>query len=95
VLKEYTQKQCGRIDDRLLPSLHTGRHEGVPGMSIDEFINEQRLKAVGVSVGGSKRQDGDENFGPLNFLPFVGYNRDFPGKPGLLFTVMCFISRIH
>ena len=26
---------------------------------------------------------------------FIGYNRDFPGKPGLLFAVMRFISGIH
>jgi len=64
-------------------------------MSIDEFIDEQGLKAVGVLVGGPKRQDRDKRFGPLNFLPFVGYNRDFPGKPGLLFAVMRFISGIH
>jgi len=64
-------------------------------MSIDKFIDEQSLKTVGVSVGGSKRQDGDERFGPLNFFPFVGYNRDFTGKPGLLFAVMRFISGIH
>jgi hypothetical protein len=95
VLDEYTQKQCGRIEAGLLPSLHTGRHEGVPGMSIDEFIDEQGLNTVGVFVSGSKRQDGDERFGPLNFMPFVGYNRDFPGKPALLFAVMRFISRIH
>ena len=94
-LEEYTQKQCGRIEARLLPSLHTGCHEGIPGMSVDEFIDEQGLKTVGVSVSGSKRQDGDERFGPLNFLPFVDYNRDVPGKPGLLFAVMRFISRIH
>jgi len=43
-------------------------------MSIDEFIDKQRLKMVGVLVGGSKRQDGDGRFGPLNFLPFIGYN---------------------
>jgi hypothetical protein len=64
-------------------------------MSVDKFIDEQGLKTVGISVNGSKRQGGDERFGPLNFLPFVGYNRNFPRKPGLLFTVMRFISRIH
>jgi hypothetical protein len=56
-------------------------------MSVDKFIDEQGLKMVGVSVGGSKSQGGDERFGPLNFLPFVGYNRDLPRKPGLLFTL--------
>jgi hypothetical protein len=66
--KDYTQKQCGRIEARLLPSLYAGCHEGIPGMSIDEFIDEQGLKTVGVSVGGSKSQGGDERFGPLNFL---------------------------
>jgi len=64
-------------------------------MSMDEFVDEQGLKTVGVLVGGSKRQDRDETFGPLNFLPVGGYNRDFPGEPGLLFAVMRFISRIH
>ena len=64
-------------------------------MSIYEFINEQGLKMVGVLVGCSKRQDGDERSGPLNFFPFVGYDRDFPGKPGLFFAVMRFISHIH
>ena len=64
-------------------------------MSIDKFIDEQGLKTMGVFVSRSKRQDGDERFGPLNFLPFVGYNRDFPGKPGLLFAVMRLISGIH
>ena len=64
-------------------------------MSIDEFIDKKGLKTIGVSVGGSKRQDGDERFGPLNFFPFRGYNRDFPGKTGLLFSVVRFISRIH
>ena len=39
-LEEYTQKQCGRIQARLLPSLHTGCHEGIPGMSVDEFIDK-------------------------------------------------------
>ena len=95
MLEEYTQKQCGRIKARLLPSLQTGRHEGIPGMSVDEFIDEQGLKMVDVLVSGPKRQDGDERFGPLNFLPFIGYNQDFPGKPGLLFAVMRFISGIH
>ena len=95
MLDEYTQKQCSRIEAGLLPCLHTGCHEGIPGMSIDEFIDEQGLKTVGILVGGSKRQDRDERFGPLNFLPFVGYNRDFSGKPGLLFAVMRFISGIH
>jgi len=95
VLEEYTQKQCGRTEATLLPSMHTGCHEGIPGMSIDEFIDEQGLKTVGVSVGCSKRKNGDERFGPLNFLPFVGYNRGLPGKSGLLFAVMRFISRIH
>jgi hypothetical protein len=64
-------------------------------MSVDEFIDEQGLKTGSVLVGGPKRQDGDERFDPLNFLPFVGYNRDFPGKPGLLFAVMRFISGIR
>jgi len=64
-------------------------------MSIDEFVDEQGLKMVGELVGGSKRQDGDERFGPLNFLPVCGYNRDFPGQPGLLFAIMRFISGIH
>jgi len=95
VLEEYTQKQCGRIEAGLLPSLHTGCHEDIPGMSVDKFIDEQGLKTVGVLVGGPKRQDGDERFGPLNFLPFVSYNRNFPGKSGLLFAVMRLISGIH
>ena len=94
-LEDYTQKQCGGIEARLLPSLHTGCHEGIPGMAIDEFIDEQGFKTVGVLVSGPKRQDGDERFSPLNFLPFVGYNRDLPGKSGLLFAVMGFISGIH
>jgi len=64
-------------------------------MSVDEFIDKQGLKTVGVLVGSPKRQDGDERFGPLNFLPFVGYDRDFPGKPRLLFAVMRLISGIH
>ena len=64
-------------------------------MSIDKFIDEQGLKTMGVFVSRSKRQDGDERFGPLNFLPFIGYNRDLSGKPGLLFAVMRFISGIH
>ena len=95
MLEKYPQKQCGRIEARLLPSLQTGRQEGIPGMSVDEFIDEQGLKMVDVLVSGPKRQDGDDRFGPLNFLPFIGYNRDFPGKPGLLFAVMRFISGIH
>ena len=78
-----------------MPSLHTRCHEGIPGMSVDKFIDKQGFKTVGVLVGSPKRQDGDERFGPLNFLPFVGYNRDFPGKPGLLFAVMRFISGIY
>ena len=64
-------------------------------MSVDEFIDEQGLETVGVLVSGPKRQNRDERFGPLNFLPFVGYNRDFSGKPRLLFPVMRFISGIH
>jgi hypothetical protein len=64
-------------------------------MSVDEFIDEQGFKTVGVLVGGPKRQNRDERLRPLNFLLFVGYNRDFPGKPGLLFAVMRFISGIH
>ena len=95
MLEEYTQKQCGRIEARLFPSLQTGCHKGIPGMSVDEFIDEQGLEMVGVLVSGPKRQDGYERFGPLNFLPFIGYNRVFPGKPGLLFAVMYFISGIH
>jgi len=64
-------------------------------MSVDKFIDEQGLKTVGVLVSGPKRQDGDERFSPLNFSPFVVYNRDLPGKSRLLFAVMRFISRIH
>ena len=91
----YIQKQYSRIEARLLPSVHTGCHEGIPGISVDQFINEQTLKTDDVLVGSPKRQDGDERFGPLNFSPFVGYNRDFPRKAGLLFAVMHFISEIH
>jgi len=79
----------------LLPPFYTGCHEGIPGMSIDEVVDEQGLKTVGVLVGGSKRQDWDETFGPLNFLPFVGHNQDFPGKPGFLFAVLRLVSGIH
>ena len=57
VLEEYTQKQCGRMEAGLLPPFYTGCHEGIPGMSIDEVVDEQGLKTVGVLVGGSKRQD--------------------------------------
>ena len=64
-------------------------------MSIDKFIDEQGLKTVGVLVSSPKRQDGDERFGPLNFMPFVGYNPDIRGRPGFLFAVMRFISGIH
>jgi len=64
-------------------------------MSVDEFIDKKGLKTVGVSIGGSKRQGGDEWFCPLNFLSFVCYNRDFPGKPRLLFAVMSLIPRVH
>ena len=80
MLEEYAQKQCGRIEVGLLPSLH----EGIPGMYVDAFNDEQGL--------GPRRQGGDET---VIFLPFVGYNRDFPGKPGFLFAVMRFISGIH
>lgn len=95
VLEEYIQKQGSRIEAGLLPSLHTGCHEGIPGISVDEFIDKQTFKTDNVLVGGSKRQDRNERFGPLHFLLFVGYNRDFPRKPGLLFAVMRFISGIH
>ena len=64
-------------------------------MSVDEFIDEQGLKTVGILVNGPKRQGRDERLSPLNFLPFVGYNGNFSGKPGLLFAIMRFISRIH
>jgi len=91
----YIQKQYSRIEARLSPSIHTRCHEGIPGMSVDKFINKQTLKTDDVLVGSPKRQDRDERFGPLNFSLFVGYNRDFPRKSGLLFAVMRFISRIH
>jgi len=72
VVEGHTQKQYSRIKARLLPSFHTGCHEGIPGMSVDKFINKLTLKMDDVLVGNPKRQDGDERFGPLNFLPFVG-----------------------
>ena len=37
----HAQKEYSRIEARLSPSIHTGRHEGIPGLSIDEFINKQ------------------------------------------------------
>jgi len=64
-------------------------------MSVHKFINKQTLKTDDVLVGSPKRQDGDEMFGPLNFSPFVVYNRDFPRKSGLLFAIMRFISGIY
>ena len=95
VIEGHTQKQYSRIESRLLPCIHTGCHEGIPGMSVDKFINKQTLKTDDILVGSPKRQDRDERFGPLNFSPFVVYNRDFPRKSGLLFSVMRFISGIH
>ena len=94
-VEEHTQKQYGQIEARLSPSIHIGCHEGVPGMSVDEFINKQTLEADDVLVGSPKRQDRDETFGPMNLSPFVVYNRDFPRKSRLLFAIMGFISGIH
>jgi hypothetical protein len=95
VVLEYVQKQYSRIEAGLLPSLDARCHEGIPGMSINKFIDEKALKTVEVLVGSPKRQDRNEGLCPLNLLLVLSYNRNFPGKSGLLFAVVRFISGIH
>ena len=48
---KYIQKQYSRVEAGLLPSLYAGRHEGIPGMSINKFINEKALEMAEVLVG--------------------------------------------
>ena len=64
-------------------------------MSVNEFIDEKALKMAEVLVGSSEGQDRDKGLSPLNLLLVLGYNRDFPGKPGLFFAIMRFISGVH
>ena len=92
---EFIQKQCSRVEIGLLPSLDAGCHEGIPGMSINEFIDEKALETVEVLVGSPKRQDRNKGLAPLNLLFVLSYNRNFPRKSGLLFAVVRFISGIH
>ena len=103
MLEKYAQKQCGQIEGGLSPSHHTGWHGGMldQGVDVDQKREGGPIEGSPKREGGPKRlegpkrQDKNEKFGPSSFLPFVGYNRDIPGKVGFLFTVIGFISGIH